>query len=131
MIRGVLRVALFASLVLTLWTFARPAAAMPAGLCDDRGATAIAPPPLLEAPDEAIQRARAPASSCPGEDSEARAAIGPAHHRAPSPPTDAQHALPTSRVVLPSPAEHRRGPAAVVDRPAPGVHSRVERPPRG
>jgi hypothetical protein len=131
MIRGVLRAALFASLVLTLWTFARPAAAMPAGLCDDRGATAIAPPPSLEAPDEAIARARAPASSCPCEGSEARAAIGPAHHRAPSPSPSAQSALPFSSVVLAPPAEHRLASAPVVDRPGRGVHSRVERPPRG
>ena len=45
MFRGALRFAISVGLMLALWTVSRPAAAaMPAGVCDDRGASAIAPP---------------------------------------------------------------------------------------
>src|SRR5947209_17163186 len=67
MARVVLRAVLFGSVVLALWSLARPASAAIAPLCDDRGASAIAPPPLLQAPDdahnEAIERAHV-APSC-------------------------------------------------------------------
>ncbi len=53
---------LFASVLLAIWSIVRPAAAMPAGLCDDRGACAIAPPPSLQTPETSIGRA-APARS--------------------------------------------------------------------
>src|SRR5579859_2664378 len=55
--RAALRAALFASVMFAIWSFSRSAAAG-AALCDDRGASATAEPPALEAPGEAIQRAR-------------------------------------------------------------------------
>src|SRR5271154_4922164 len=62
-----LRYLLAASLTLVLWTLARPALAMSAPFCDDRGASGIAAAPALEAPDVGVQRARA-TPPCPGED---------------------------------------------------------------
>src|SRR6202041_1954760 len=53
----VLRVAIAASFALVLFVLARPASAATAPFCDDRGASAIAAPPVLEAPDDAIRRA--------------------------------------------------------------------------
>ncbi|MGD0676149.1 MAG: hypothetical protein ABSC94_12055 [Polyangiaceae bacterium] len=57
---GALRAALLASLVLFLLTFAREGYAGSAPLCDDRGATVLAPAPLpiLNASDEAVARSR-------------------------------------------------------------------------
>ncbi len=130
MVRGVFRAALFVGLVLALWTLPRSAAAMPAGLCDDRGATAIAPP-SLEAPDEAIQRARAPASSCLGDALDGRAAISHAHTGMTPMGEDAGRALPSCGLVVASP------PAAVLPfneveaASSFDARSRIERPPRG
>jgi hypothetical protein len=130
MFRGVLRAALSVGLMLALWTVSRPAAAaMPAGVCDDRGASAIAPPPALEAPDEAIQRARAPVS-CGGE-LDSRVAVSPGHDRGSVPEQDAPSALPTEPVLLVVPESQPSRIACTSERLGGfGVHFRVERPPR-
>ena len=61
MVTRVFRTAIFAGVMLALWTLGRPAhAATLAPFCDDRGATALAPPPALEAPDEAVRQGRRP-----------------------------------------------------------------------
>jgi hypothetical protein len=116
--------------VLALWTLARPALAMPAGLCDDRGASAIAPAPALEAPEIAIRRARVP-TVCEGADLPVRATIAPAHRLLVQTLGSADQALPVSRASL-------RGPvgdcAQLVPCATPScreIRCRVERPPRG
>jgi hypothetical protein len=61
MVTRVLRAVLFASVMLAVWSFARPAQAQVlAPYSDDRGATGIALPPALEAPEDAVERAAAP-----------------------------------------------------------------------
>lgn len=131
MFRGVLRVALSVGLMLALWTVSRPAAAaMPAGVCDDRGASAIAPPPALEGPEEAIQRARAP-FSCGGE-FDARVSVFPGHRGGAVPEQGPPSALPADLPLLPAPEV---GPSLLASSPDTlrgfAVHFRVERPPRG
>jgi len=126
----VVRAALFASLVLALWTMGRSALAMPAGVCDDRGATAIAPAPSLEAPDVAIRRVR-DGASCADRDVAGRERIVPAHRVFAPAWGAAHHAL--SAVPLPfAVAAGEKLPfASFLNRPLPGVRWRVERPPRG
>lgn len=129
-LRQALSYVLASSLALVLWTVARPAAAAPAPFCDDRGASAIAPPPALEAPDVAVQRARV-TSTCPTEDSPLGATL--THGRAPSAPAviQAEPALLVATIPLPLPSTSELDPAPRVEWPCEGVRSRVERPPRG
>ena len=130
MFRGVLRAALSVGLMLALWTVSRPAAAaVPAGLCDDRGASAIAPPPSLEAPDEAIQRARAPLP-CGGE-LESRVAVSPGHRGAGIAQNDGPSALRWVPIVWVEQGGTVIPFAEPAERRGLGVHFRVERPPRG
>jgi hypothetical protein len=115
--------------MLALWTVSRPAAAaVPAGLCDDRGASAVAPPPALEAPDEAIQRARA-AAPC-GGDVESRVAVSPGHRGISVAESDAPSALPAQPLVWLAPHSAVIPRAEPAERRGLGVHWRVERPPR-
>ncbi len=124
------RLALFVSVVLALWTVGRPARAMPAGLCDDRGASAIAPVPSFEAPDVAVRRAAA-GGSCRDEKLLVHARIVPAHSVFPSLYGTAHYALSVDRFGLGA------GPGEAISldpgakRPLFGVRVRVERPPRG
>jgi hypothetical protein len=131
MLRRVLRSVLIAGLALAVWTFARPAYAAPAPYCDDRGASAIAQPPVLEAPDVAVQRARL-STQCVGEDMLLfHATIAPGHARLAMPGSDAQHALCTPPVFPPPIGCGLLDPTPLQARPCSGVRSRVERPPRG
>lgn len=129
MFRRVHHAAFFGGLFLALWTLARPASAMPAGLCDDRGATAIAPPPALQASDEAVRRARAPAS-CAGMELPTCATIAPAPHGL----TFASSDLGSALLVRPFGFAASRGEslefAIDLNRPLAGIHLRIERPPR-
>ena len=126
----VLRAAIAASLALALFVLARPAHAASALFCDDRGASAIAPPPVLEAPGDAIRRASV--SSCETDDTFDDASIVPARRLparslvAPEPALAPQRAI----VAPPSSHVHRLRPAPVVRLPE-GTGLRVERPPRG
>jgi hypothetical protein len=122
------RAALFASLVLALCVAGRSAFAMPAGVCDDRGATAIAPAPSLEAPDVAIRRARA-VGSCGERELLARTRIAPAR-RVFAPPSAATCGA-LSVVTYPVAGDGERLERfSRVSRPPWGVRWRVERPPR-
>jgi hypothetical protein len=122
------RTALFASFVLALLALARPASASSAPFCDDRGASAIALPPALDAPDEAIARSRA----CTGAGDELSPFTAVVRTR-----LSMQRgfdglatALPRTGVVV------RHFPGVTMNRAPPmrlgvgGVTSRVERPPR-
>jgi hypothetical protein len=131
MVRAFLRAALFGSVFLALWTLARPASAAIAPLCDDRGASGVALPPPLEAPEDAIQRARATAT-CERDELPLGSSVGPTHKgspkAAPSPPEPAQPAA-QARLVFTAGSESRF--LAALARPRDGVRYRVERPPRG
>ena len=131
MVVKALRVALFSGLMVALWSFVHPAfAATLAPFCDDRGATALAPPPALEPTDEAVRRAAAPSADGDGP---SFAVVLRSAHRAPRitlvdvSPASASRFAPG---VLPPPAEPRAFEARDLLPPA-GVRFRVERPPRG
>jgi hypothetical protein len=121
---------MFAIVTVAIWTLSRPAFAMPAPLCDDRGATSLAPPPTLQAPELAVLRAPPP---LPCEDTglEAGPTLAPGHgqHQVPSPQGDPAVVIRTAAFVslagepiaLPAPA----APSSE------GMHYRIERPPRG
>jgi hypothetical protein len=130
MLRRALRAVLVSSLTLVLWTLARPAYAMPAPLCDDRGATAIAPPFALEAPEGAIERARTTVT-CPGNDVSFGARIGRAHRGAPGAASAAEPVRPASQTSILPPGCGVLEPPPLVMAPAEGFRFRVERPPRG
>jgi len=129
-----LRVALVVSVVLTTWTLTRPAWAAQAAplfapFCDDRGATAIALPPSLEASAEMITRGRS--ASCDRDPLSVFASIAPARARFAVRPALAQPASPVAAPCLTPPTSLRGGlPAATAD-PHRGVRFRIERPPRG
>jgi hypothetical protein len=131
MVRAFLRAVLFGSVFLALWTLARPASAAIAPLCDDRGASGIALPPPLEAPQDAIQRARLTAT-CERDEIPLGSSVGPTHKgapkAAPSPPEPARPAA-HARLVFSAGSESRF--LAIVALPRDGVRYRVERPPRG
>jgi hypothetical protein len=129
MVGRALRAAIGAALVFVVLAFSRSALAAPAPFCDDRGATALAAPPALEAAGDAIQRARF--STCDYGHHHFETSVGPMRHRITPASDDAGQAL------LPPPAQPP--PFAidmlevnvVVPRPCVGVRIRVERPPRG
>lgn len=131
MLRRALRSALFAIVTVAIWTLSRPAFAMPAPLCDDRGATALAPPPTLEAPELAVLRAPAP---LPCDDDAGLAAVptlAPGHgeHQAPSPQADPAVVTPAAALVSPAAEPLAQPPPAAPC--SEGVYYRIERPPRG
>ena len=130
MLRRALRAFLVSSLALALWTVSRPAHAAPAPLCDDRGATAIAPPVALESPEGAIERARV-ASSCPGSDVPLGSTLARGHRSGASAATAAQPVLPASATAIAPPPGVTLDPPVLFTAPPDGVRYRVERPPRG
>jgi hypothetical protein len=129
MLRRALRAFLVSSLALALWTLSRPAHASPAPLCDDRGATAIAPPLALQAPEGAIERAHTPVA-CPGGDAPYGSTIARGHRAGTGAATAAQPVLPPSQTALVPPPDATLDPPARFTEPPDGVRPRVERPPR-
>jgi hypothetical protein len=128
MLRRALRAALFTIVTVVLWTVARPAMAMPAPFCDDRGATAMAPEPLLEAPDVAVQRARA-APACDGEELMLGMTAAPGHST-PMVASSGDPALPATTPPV-APADFVTLPPLPVAQPrADGVPGTLDRPPR-
>jgi hypothetical protein len=126
----VFRTAIFAGVLLAVWTLGRPAnAAVFAPFCDDRGATALAAAPALEAPDEAIRRAAA--APCDTDEPIFRLALGPARRTLREAPTSVATGVETPpSQLLPPPVD---APLTLVAREAPpqsGVRYRIERPPR-
>lgn len=132
MVARALRVTLFAGLVLALWSFARPArAATLAPFCDNRGATAIAAPPALEATDEAVRRTAATPCDGVGGEPVFGLSLGPAPHRVPAASAHAapMRMSPAFAALAPPPVEILEFVEASA-LPPPGVRFRVERPPR-
>lgn len=129
MARRALRVLLFAIVTMALWSVTRPAMAMPAGFCDDRGATAVAADPLLVTADAGSFIAVF-APSCDGDDGALVVALSPGHAGTtftaiasdPALPTATLAVLPASGALRPSPSQRLRAPG--------GVRSSIERPPR-
>ncbi|HXX65772.1 MAG TPA: hypothetical protein VEK07_01225, partial [Polyangiaceae bacterium] len=122
------RAVLFAALTVALWTLARPASASDAPFCDDRGASAIAAPPALDASDVAVARARA----CPsgGDDTSYLAAVGRARGRLPwsVQGADATAVQPRALEWAAASCRESRDIRCITGRSA-GVRSRIDRPP--
>jgi hypothetical protein len=130
MIRRVVRTIVFAGTLIALWLIAAPAFASSAPLCDDRGATGVAPAPALQAPEDIIARAMSPTPDCLGGGASSELAIT-ASHDAPAPPdADGGFALPVRASHLPLPVSTVRSPASVVGDARDGTFARIERPPR-
>jgi hypothetical protein len=131
MLRRALRCAIFAIVTVAIWTLSRPAFAMPAPLCDDRGATSLAPPPTLQAPELAVLRAPAPLLTCEDEGLTGEPTLAPGHgqHQVPSPQAD------PAVVTCAAPIVSLAGAPFALPAPAAssteGAHYRIERPPRG
>jgi hypothetical protein len=150
------RLVLFGATALALWLVAAPAlAAEPpvaastyaqpiepppspnapkgiAPLCDDRGATVLAPPPVLQGPESWLVQDDDPADACSSGDSSMKTYRPVPRTGGDSPSTfDATTTL--TRVVPCVPEADRQIalPPAELGAPAPGVRLRVERPPRG
>ncbi len=128
--RCILRQIFSASVLLALWTIARPVAASPpAPFCDDRGASALAPAPLLEATDVAIQRARSTAP-CDAADPVFFASLGPGRSDVAPRFGGAESAIVSCQASLAQPAGDLLAPPSTTLALHYGVRSRVERPPR-
>lgn len=125
-----LRFAIAAGLALAVWTIASPAWAAPAPYCDDRGASAIAPPPALEAPDVAVQRARLE-PTCNGEERLFDPSVTRSHEGRTMTAEAPEPGVPTTMVAIPPATGTEMDAPPEVHRPSSGIRSRVERPPRG
>jgi hypothetical protein len=130
--RRLLRAAVTASFVLAVWTVARPAGAATLALapfCDDRGASAVAAAPTLEATDEAIRRART--TVCDESELAPFASIGRSKGVSAVGIDTAASARTTETTCLPDFAGSPIDAVCAIQSSPLGVHSRIERPPRG
>lgn len=120
----------FAATMLVVLTLTRPAHAAPAPFCDDRGATALAAPPALEAPDEAIRRARVTGCNHNLDFDVLMASLSPWHGKAGA---AADHPGPVGLMAALVTAPSESMPLLATEppgRPCVGARGRVERPPR-
>ncbi|MGH7295344.1 MAG: hypothetical protein ACRELB_10440 [Polyangiaceae bacterium] len=126
-----LRPLLVSSLALALWAIALPARASSAPFCDDRGASALAPPPTLvgAGTDAGTQLGRLDLP-CDAEEDFIGATLTRGHP-APVPTAEAPppYLAPPSFAVVPATGEDLDRPPSEAPR-ADGVRSRIERPPR-
>jgi hypothetical protein len=135
MLARVARAALFLTTMLVVSTLTRSAFAAAAPFCDDRGATALAAPPVLVAPEAALQRARAGACGDQSDGDRWMAALRQARQLSsdvsapPDGPGPAGLGPRLVQVPLASSSMFRR--SEVAGQPATGARLRVERPPRG
>jgi hypothetical protein len=124
------RYLLLAACVLALWAAPRRAFAATAAapICDDRGASLIAPPPLLQAPEDAVRRARW--ADCGGDESSGLVAIG--QGKSPRPPSSSsvEPALPFKPLTLLAPSSRLEIAPDTQESGPRGERARVERPPR-
>lgn len=124
----ILRAVVALSVMLAAWTLARPAAASAAPFCDDRGASAIAPPPVLEASGEAISRTHL--AQCDGRRVSPFATVTRSRAPVESSGATVDPALPAHVPVLARVVGRLTAFAVLFEAPASGVRSRVDRPPR-
>jgi hypothetical protein len=103
-----------------------------APLCDDRGATVLAPPPVLQAPESTLEQGDDPADACSFVETSTKTYRPVPQGGSDSPSSDGA-ATTLTRVVatVPDAAREISLPPAVLTAPAAGVRMRVERPPRG
>jgi hypothetical protein len=125
-----LRAVLFASVLLAVWAFALPARAAWAPLCDDRGASVLAPPPALEAPDEAITRTAS--AACDRDATSRLTALSADHGKGVSRSAGCDAAVPVTATRPPARCDNGpwHGSPRATERPPASIRSRVERPPR-
>jgi hypothetical protein len=123
---------LFATLLLVAWTFARSASAMPAGVCDDRGACAIAAPPSLHTPGSSIGRGAVEVPSLgDGVPLDGKVGVCPDGGPQDAPPANVDPAIPPDLQVRLAPAVSESwAPMVSSMSGARGMRYRVERPPR-
>jgi hypothetical protein len=124
-----LRAALFAVVMVAVWAVARPAQAMLAPYCDDRGATGVAEPPVLQAPDIAVRRAHV-AGSCETDEHAVGDAVSPGQGEPLPPAAHADPGLPSAAPVVVAADGIRACFAPVVAPLFDGVRFPIERPPR-
>lgn len=130
MLRRALRLVLVSSLGLALWFVALPARASTAPFCDDRGASALAPPPTLVGGDPTTQIGRLDVS-CEGEDILVGATITRGHPTpVPAPDAPDPYLASAALAVVPPTGEELDRPPSEPPRTE-DVRSRIERPPRG
>ncbi len=126
MLRRWARFLVFTATAATLWLVASPA--MAAGpICDDRGATWIAPSPMLIVAEQSLL----PGDADDCDNDTTQSALQ--RHRAPGERivvTSADAALPTSPLRVFAPKGDEPAWFVTVDAPSAGTRSRVERPPR-
>jgi hypothetical protein len=135
MLARAIRTAVFASVMLAVWSFARPAHAQAlAPFSDDRGATGIALPPPLQGPEDAVERAAIPPSFSFDFD-EPGFGLGLAfdhgHHPGPSAAPDHDRAVGVSSIAVPPAGATASLVFDLRETNPPFVEpARVERPPR-
>ncbi len=125
--RLAIALAVSAALVVGLWV--RPSLAAPAPFCDERAATALAPPPAPTAADQVIARAACHANPLATLTSRFLG-LAPGHPAPDTSPSVIDAAVPTAVPKLARPPSVPVDGRVVVDAPARGVRSRIERPPR-
>jgi hypothetical protein len=130
MLARVARAALFFATMFVVSTLARSAFAAAAPFCDDRGATALAAPPDLQAPDDAIQKARAEACGMHGDGDAWVAMFRAARMERSAPPPDPSPARLTAAIVVAVPSSTALHHPEAPGEARTGSSSRVERPPR-
>jgi hypothetical protein len=123
------RTLLVAITALAVWLVAWPASAA-APLCDGRGASGFAPPPILDPQDASVDVGMSP-DSCPdGVERDSSFHQGRVPDPLPSPTVAS--ALPVDTRVTVLPCDGSRRPAGFEPMSAMlGVRDRLERPPRG
>jgi hypothetical protein len=127
-----LRTVWLVATALAAWCLVTPARAA-APYCDDRGASAVAPPPQLQAPETTIERTTEP-SRCDAVDGLLGAAQDPQEGGAPAvPPLGSQWAstLAAQVSVYGAPLTSRDRRAKALGGARSGIRFGVERPPRG
>jgi hypothetical protein len=122
------RFAIVAALALAFWTIAWPASASSAAFCDDRGASAVAPPPVL-VPPEAVLVGRVGAE-CRGERLAVFPAVGVSHDRTVISEGGVDPALAIEQVHLCSPGHALRPGLSHDDTAGRDPRGRLERPPK-
>ncbi len=122
------RTLVVALVALAAWLVAGTAMAA-APICDDRGASAFAPPPILDTPNESIDVGAAPEACGFAIDDGISLHQGRASD--PLPPPEGADLIPVgaSITVIATP-EGKVAPSFVVSGGRPGIHARLDRPPR-
>jgi hypothetical protein len=123
-----LRALLFTGFALVVCVISRSALASEAPFCDDRGATALAPPPALDASDQAVARVRACSSG--GDESGYFAILARARSHAARSLQAADAAAPAPLLEVAGGLRGELCDSRCDSAPHAAVRSRIDRPPR-